>query len=198
MIADRKSNPYFAPWRVDCRLARELPDDKPIRSHFIVQLAAALVCTVLILVAGWQYFRLQTVRNGIARWNRTMTEDRAVYDEVDRLRNSITADGRKIGDAAAALQSHILVFDFLSGLGRTRPDYLNIQHIQSTETGLLMQGTLEVSPERATRLLGKYVADLKADPHFGPHFSNIMLRGIDRRGDNTTAELQFEITFTYR
>lgn len=195
MIADRKNNPFSAPWRVDCRLARELPDDKAVRSHFLVQLAAVLLCAVLLLVAGWQAFQLNTTRAGIARWVKTMADDRAIFDEVRRERAEIAADGRRIGEAASALQTRILTFDYLSAIGRTRPENLRIDQIESLETGLVLRGIILVSPEKASRQLGKYVADLRADPHLGPRFSAITLTAMDRRGEET--ELQFEITFRY-
>jgi hypothetical protein len=196
MFADRKSNPYVAPWRVDCRLARELPDDKPIRSHFIFQLLAVLVCSILLLVVGWQSFRLHTLSNSIATWQRTMADERQLYDEVRRARQDITADARKIGEAAGLLPVRILTFDFLTIIGRTRPAPVWIDQIESAESGLVVRGRLEDSPEKASRMLGKYVADLRADARLSAKFGSIVLTAMERRGE--AAELSFEITFRYR
>ncbi|MFI5337886.1 MAG: hypothetical protein ACHQ5A_13945 [Opitutales bacterium] len=195
MSVDRKNNPYFGPWRVDCRLARELPDDKPIRSHFIVQLIAVLLCAIMILIAGWQGFQLHTLRNGTAGWVRAMAEDRLLYEEVRHARADITADGRKVGEAATALQTRILAFDFLSAIGRSRPDNLRIDMIESAEGGLFLRGGVLDSPEKVSRMLGKYVTDLRADPRIGPKFSSIVLTAMDR---GEAAEIHFEISFHYR
>ena len=197
-MSDRKNISYFAPWRFDCRLARELPDDKPIRSQFIVQLMISLLCVVSFLIVGWQYYRLQNIRNAIARGQKNIAERNITYEEVVHLRKSISTDGHKIGDAAILLQSHILISDLLSIIGRTRPNYLNIQKVQSVEGGAIVQGTLDAPPELATRLLGKYVAELRANTQLSSCYHNIMLRGIDRHGEGEQLQLTFEITLTYR
>jgi hypothetical protein len=196
MLADRRTNPYVGPWRVDCRLARELPDDKPIRSHFLFQLFAVLLCAILLLIVGWQGFQLHTLNGSIATWQRTMAEDRQLYDEVRRARQDITNDARKINEAATLLPIHVLTFDFLSTIGRSRPEAIWIDQIESGEGGLMVRGRLEDSPEKASRMLGKYVADLRSDEKLAAKFSDIRLTAMERQGDAT--ELRYEITFRYR
>jgi hypothetical protein len=198
MFGDRKTSPYYAPWRVDCRLARELPDDKPVRSHFLVQLVAVLLCAVLGLVVGWQYYRLHELRAATQRWNRIIAENREAYAEVQRTRSVIAADAKRIENASTLLRTHMLGVEFLAGISHTRPDNLRNDQIATTENGLVMRGGLDAAPEKAARQLGRYVADLRIDPRIGPHFGSILLRAMDRRGDGESAELQYEITFIYR
>jgi len=196
MFGDRKVSPYFGPWRVDCRLARELPDDKPIRSHFLVQLAAVLLCAVLGLVVVWQYYRLHELRLAALRWSRVIAENREAYDEVLETRKAIASDAKRIENAAALLQTRILAVDFLAGISRTRPDNLEIDQFEGAEGGVVIRGRLEETPEKASRLLGKYVSDLRADPHLGPHLSSVVLTAMERQTEG--GELRYEITFRFR
>jgi hypothetical protein len=88
----------------------------------------------------------------------------------------------------------MLVYNFTTELGRTRPEQMTISSIESTPTGVVMRGTLGESSERATMLIGQYVAQLTKDPEYGPKFE-ITVTSFER--DRASDQQNFELSFRF-
>ena len=82
----------------------------------------------------------------------------------------------------------------LAELGRTLPQIVSLDMIESFEGEIVVRGTLEASSEQASRLIGNYVKGLIDNPIIGPHFDEIKLSGLERFDDEEG--LSFEFTMT--
>ena len=126
-------------------------------------------------------------------WNGTQTGKRKGKPEFRaqgaRLRGAIRAH--------ALARNRLFVYHFTTQLGRTRPEQMVINSIESTETSIIVRGTLGESSERATLLIGQYVTLLAKDPDIGPHFrkDGINVTSFDR--NRATDQQNFEITFVF-
>ena len=71
---------------------------------------------------------------------------------------------------------------------------MSIDAIESADGGgVVLRGTLREDSERASRLLGQYVVQLRADEVIGPQFSEVLISSLDRREGSDL--LSFELMF---
>jgi hypothetical protein len=91
------------------------------------------------------------------------------------------------------MRNPFLISGFLSELGRTLPDRMLIDSIELNDGKVTIRGGLRETSEHASLLLGSYVDKLRDDPEVGPHFSSIILTGLNRSSDDEQM-MGYEIT----
>ena len=82
--------------------------------------------------------------------------------------------------------------EFIAHIGRTRPDAMVVDMIEWNDAGVVVRGNLRESSERASRLLGGYVEQLRKDQKVNTWFK-VDLTDLDRGSSGET--LRFEIMF---
>jgi len=83
--------------------------------------------------------------------------------------------------------------DLVMTLGRSRPATMQIQNVDSVETGLVLRGTLHEPSDKAKLTLNGYREDLLHDPLIGARFASIALSSFSRK--ESTESFDFELTF---
>ncbi|MEO6873489.1 MAG: hypothetical protein ABI222_01570, partial [Opitutaceae bacterium] len=149
-----------AHWHVDCTLNNELPDDRVVSSRFLVNLPFGAITLVLMVVFGLKLSNDLTLRGFINDWDRRIAESRVEIASIKQMQRDYSTASTKIEEAHQLVKNRLFVYDFVNELGRTRPEQMVINTIESTGYGVLMRGTLGESSERATLMIGQYVAQL--------------------------------------
>jgi hypothetical protein len=198
MPSPRDKNPYKGPWRVDLRLISELPEDDVIGRKFIIN---SITGTILLLVAlgtGWHFYLRMATAGELKTWEETVQVNRAVNNDVKRLRIELFKEAARIEQAHAFLNGPMQVSDFLLILGRTRPEVVRFEQIDGDDSGTLVRGSLvEPSTNRATQLLGRYVDQLRAQPAIQTAYATVTLAGMGR-SERDPALITFELSFKAR
>lgn len=178
-------------WHVDCRIEAELPEDNLVGTRFLTHGLFTVVVVSMLLFTGWLGFVATNLRRQIDDWETRLRENRAEVGDIQRMQREYAAEAGKIDEAFALLRPRLRVSEFFAELGRSRPDAMTIELIEWTEAGIVIRGSLGESSERATRLLGGYVDQLRRHEKIGPLFREILLTDIDRGGAG--GALRFEI-----
>lgn len=187
----------LAPWRVDCRLETELPEDSIVGTRFLLHTASGVFAAIGVLMLCWLGYQYLSMRQGIADWDTRIAENQEIVREVDQLRRAYSAEAVKVDQAFALMKPELLVHPFTARIARTRPETMIIDSIESGDAGgVVLRGTLAEDSERASRLLGQYVVKLRADEVIGPQFSEILISSLDRREGADL--LNFELVFRKR
>jgi len=181
-------------WHVDCRLVAELPDDRVVSSRFLVNLPFGAVALGLLVLFSLNLSTDLSLRNFIADWTRRLSDSRVQVAAIKQMQREYAVVSTKIAQAHGLVKNRLFIYNFMNELGRTRPEQMVINSIESTTSGILMRGTLGESSERATLLIGQYVAQLSKDPEFGPRFE-ITVTSFER--DRGTDQQSFEIAFRF-
>lgn len=191
----RKRDPLQVPpnWHVDLRIADELPEDNLVGTRFIINLVFSAVALAAALYAGWLGYVNVSLRYQIHDWDRRMDDSRAEVREIQRMQGEYAKEAAKIDQAHALVRPTFFVSGFIADIARTRPDPMTIDVIEWNDAGVVVRGSLTESSERASRLLGSYVDQLRADPAIGALFREIVLTDLNRGA--TGAALRFEINF---
>lgn len=181
-------------WHVDLRIVAELPEDNIVGTRFIINAAFGVVALAALLYAIWLGKQFGYLKDEIERWDRLQADKRAEVAEIKYMQREYAVEAAKIDQAHALVKPTLFVSGFIADLGRTRPEQVVIDSIDSSEAGITVRGNVRESSQRATRLLGNYAKQLSSDPKIGPLFQQIVLTSLDR-GSNTEEVLNFELAF---
>jgi len=184
-------------WHVDCTLADELPDDRVVSSRFLFNLPFGAVTLALFVLVGLNLSTDLSLRFEIANSTRRIADSRVEVANIKQMQRDYTVVAAKIESAHTLARNRLFVYQFTTQLGRTRPEQMVINSIESTDSGIVVRGTLGESSERATLLIGQYVAQLAKDPEIGPHFRKDGINVTSFERNRATDQQNFEITFLY-
>lgn len=178
-------------WHVDCRIEAELPEDNIVGTRFLTHVIFTAIAAGMLLYTGWIAAVGLSLRRQIDDWETRLRENRAEIGDIQRLQREYALEAGKIDEAFSLLRPRFQASEFFAEVGRTRPDAMTIDLIEWSEAGIVIRGSLGESSERATRLLGGYVDQLRRNEKIGPLFREIRLTDLDRGGAG--GALRFEI-----
>lgn len=179
-------------WHVDCALEAELPDDRVVSSRFLFNLPFGAVTLTLLVFFGLKLSNDLTLRSFIADWHRRIAESKVQVAAIKQMQRDYTVVSTKIEQAHQLVKGRFFVYDFMNELGHTRPEQMTISSVESTPLGVAVRGTLGQSSEKATLLIGQYVASLNKNPAFSSRFE-ITVTSFER--DRASDQQNFELTF---
>jgi hypothetical protein len=191
MRSNSKQSPYGRPWHVDCRLSKELPDDKPIRGRFLVAVLAGSLAAVTLTFAVWGLYSRQTLAGEIADWNRRIEAKSTETAALRVVGSAIATDATRVDEIYSLIHSPVVVSELIQEAGRTRPQPVRLDMIELNTGTIFIRGGLNESSQRASLLLGQYVADLRASVYFRRMFSAITQTSLER--NEQTGAINFEI-----
>jgi hypothetical protein len=180
------------PWHIDCRLSKELPDDKPIRGRFLAGVLVGSLAAVLLTYTLWALYSRQSLLSDIAEWHRRIEANSAENTKLRAVGSALAADASRVDEVYALVRPPLVVSEFVQEAGRSRPLPVRLDMIELNAATVSLRGGLNESSQRASVLLGQYVADLRAGPYFRRLFSAITLTSLER--NEQTGSINFEIT----
>ena len=180
-------------WHVDCRIESELPEDNVVGTRFLINVVFTAFAAGALLFTGWLGYLNLSLRHQIRDWEQRIVENRAEMLDIQRMQRDYAVVGGKIDQAYTLVRTQLYVSGFLNHIGRTRPEQMVIDIIEWNESGVIVRGSVREKSERATRLLGGYVEQLRRDDKVAPLFRDIGLTDVDRGSTGET--LHFEIVF---
>jgi hypothetical protein len=180
-------------WHVDCRIEVDLPEDNLVGTRFIINMVFTAFAVAAVLFTGWLGYKNLSMRYQIRDWERRINDNRAVVSEIQQMGREYNVEAAKIDQAYALIRPQLFVSGFIMNLGRTRPEPVGIDIIEWNDTGIVVRGSLRERSERATRILGLYVEELRRDKSMQPIFREISLTDLDRGSSGDT--IKFEIVF---
>ncbi|MBX3748851.1 MAG: hypothetical protein KF897_02030 [Opitutaceae bacterium] len=183
-----------AAWHFDCRLVAELPEDSVVGTRFLINAIFGGITLGIGLGAGWLAYTNFELRRQVNVWEKRMADNAQVLQEIAAVQRDFARDSARLDEAYNLMHQPMAVSELTTLLGESRPAQVTFELI---ETGgpevIVLRGSLRDSSERASRLLGAYVDQLRAHPRLGPLCREIVLTSLERR--ELDDSLSFEITF---
>ncbi|HEY4302156.1 MAG TPA: hypothetical protein VGM73_14875 [Candidatus Didemnitutus sp.] len=192
MASNKASSAFTGPWHVDCRLSKELPDDNPIRMRFLVAVVAGTLAAAALTYLLWAVYSRQTLIADIVASRHRIEAGSAEAANLRTVGSVLASDAARVDDIYAQTRSPITVSEFIEETGRTRPAPIRLDMVEMANGSITLRGGLNESSQRASILLSRYVADLRAGAYFRRLFSSITLTSLDR--NEQTGSINFEIT----
>ena len=97
----------------------------------------------------------------------------------------------KVDEIHDLMNNPIPLTVLLGELGRTLPEIISVDMIESNDDEIVVRGTLEANSEQASKLIGNFVKDLSTNEIIGPHFEDIKLSGLERFDDEDGLSFEF-------
>jgi hypothetical protein len=188
---------FLQPWHLDCCFAKELPEDRVVGTRFLANALIGTCTATLVLLCAWLAWRDIDLRLEVSNFEAHQATRAPELKEIRRLQTDYMREALKIDQAHALMQVPIDLSDFIAELGRTRPERMVIDMIDSADmTTIVMRGSFQESSVRALALLKQYIETLKKNNQIGPRCSKIDSTSI--RPSLADDVLNFEITFRLR
>lgn len=179
-------------WHIDCRIEADLPEDTIVGRRFLINALGSAVAGAALLLAGYYGFQMLHLREQIADWEQRINVNQPEVREIQRMQAEYALEATKVDQAYELVRPEFYVSEFVGHIGLTRPDQMTIDMIEWSDTSVVVRGSLRERSERASRLLGGYVEQLRKDPKIAPRF-RVDLTDIDRGSAGEL--LKFEIMF---
>lgn len=179
-------------WHFDCRIEQDLPEDTIVGRRFLINVIGSAVALAALLFTGYLAYQTQNLRHLIADWEQRINVHRAEVRDIQRMQTEYAAEAAKVDQAYDLVKPDFNVSEFVGHIGRTRPDQMGIDMIEWNDSGVAVRGSLRERSERASRLLGSYVEQLRTDPKVSTFF-RVDLTDLGR--GSTGDVLRFEILF---
>jgi hypothetical protein len=183
-------------WHVDCRIEAELPEDNIVGTRFLINFVFSAVALAALIFAGWLGYVNLSWRRQISDWEKRIRDNREEVAEINRMQREYAVESAKIDQAYALIRPQLYISEFVSQIGRIRPDQMVMDVIEWNDAGIVIRGSLvERSSERATQLIGGYVQLLRRDQKIAPLFRDIQLPDVVRgaTGDSWRFEIAFRL-----
>jgi hypothetical protein len=179
-------------WHPDFRNPERLPDTKVIRTSFVVNGAAVLVATVLIVWFCSEIYQLRELNRQSSEWQKQIDRDKVPSDRAIAQYKQFQAEIAKLSQVDAFVKSRPLVSELLLQLGKTLPEYMAIDRFDLGSTALIIHGSVRGAPDQASGRASTYLQVLKSDKWFSDVFADISLVNLSRNGQ--TGSVGVDIT----
>lgn len=184
---------YQGPWRVDCRISAALPSGDLVRRRFVTNAIAATLATAALVFTFWLFYLGRTLESDIAGWEQRIADNKRQVDSLNADTRTLGASATRIDSAYALMASPYPLSELLMALGRNRPASMQIESLDSLQTGLVLRGSLRESSDRAKHTLDQCRQQMLKDPLIGARFASIGLTSFSRREEADTFD--FELSF---
>lgn len=167
-------------WHPDFRVAAALPDNKVVRTDFIVN----GVALALVAVAAWVLYARETqladATAEVARWQADIDGNRPKFNEALGHQKEFSDAEKRLGDVAQFSRSAVEISELITQLGASLPKLVAIDVVERREDSFVIRGTIVGASERGTGIANAYLDTLNANPYFAKRFEGIRLNNINR------------------
>jgi Tfp pilus assembly protein PilN len=176
---------------VNFRIQDGLPDLKPIRTSFFVNLLFITVAAAALLFTAHREFLGYEIRTEIDLANERV-------ESVSARNNHLLSLNKEFYDAAAIISSaeefgkgQMVASKLLIALSRSLPQSMDFSSVTFESNTLILRGSVRGASETSSNRVSAYLDVLRNDEFIGPQLSQISLTSLVR--DPRTQGMSFEI-----
>jgi hypothetical protein len=131
----KKSKKEVQPnWHPNFRIQSELPDIKPIRTGFLINSAAVVICVALGFLVLQQELRRMNLNGSISELKATVKANEATNRSALKNSKEFVDKVKRIQEVESFYEAPTKGFEFLIGLAEIRPENLIYDNINFTES----------------------------------------------------------------
>ncbi|MCF3649979.1 hypothetical protein [Synoicihabitans lomoniglobus] len=182
-------------WHLDFRNTDRLPDVKPIRTAFFINVIAILIAAATLFNFGSQEMQIYSMNAEISRLEDQIAKDQYPSAAAVKLFKEFQADEKKINEVAEFVKAPLKLSTFMLHLGEILPENIMINSVDWRGSVITLRGVVSGTPDEASGYASGLVATLDEDELFGPLFSDAALTSLIR--NPTTGKLAMEIRLEF-
>ncbi len=159
-------------WHPNFRNFAQLPDTKVVRTSFFINGIAVVVASILLLLVGYQEYRLANVRKEIKNAEQQIERDKVGSKAAIDLYGKFLAEEKKIKELAAfAGEERIKLSELILRLGSTLPRDVALDRVEARENDLIIRAYVKGTSDQAGAAVSNYVEQLQRDPELVSRFT---------------------------
>lgn len=178
-------------WHVNFRIPDGLPDLKPIRTSFFVNLLFITIAAGALLFTAHREFLGFEIQSEIDLANQRV-------ESVASRNNHLLELNKEFNDAAVIIASaedfgkgQMIASELLIALSTSLPQIMDFSSVTFENNNLVLRGTVRGASETSSTRVSAYLDVLRQDETIGPQLSQISLTSLVR--DPRTQGMTFEI-----
>jgi len=121
-------------WHPNFRIQSELPDIKPIRTGFIINFVAVIVCIGLAALLVQQELKRMSLKESNSQLSGIVEDSRTTNQAYLKKSRDFASEVKPLQELENFYSSPILIYDFLIRLTEVRPDDLIYDTVNFTES----------------------------------------------------------------
>lgn len=184
---------YQGPWRMDCRISAALPSGDLVRRRFITNAVALTLTAAALVFTLWLFYLGGTLQAETSGWQQRIAENKRQVEALEADTRVLAAAAGRIDSAHTLMAPPYRLSELLMALGRNRPASMQIESLDSVDSGLVLRGTLHEPSDRAKVALDQCRHQMLQDSLIGERFASIALTSFSRR--EQADSFDFELTF---
>jgi Tfp pilus assembly protein PilN len=178
-------------WHANFRVAEGLPDLKPIRTSFFINLLFITLAVAALLFTAHREFLGYSIRSEIELSNESVAGISARNAQLLSLNQEFNDASVVISSAEKFLKGQMVGSQLLISLSRSLPDSMDFTSITFEGGKLILRGNIRGASETASTRVTAYLDVLRKDEIIGNRLSEISLTSLVR--DPRTQGMSFEI-----
>lgn len=195
--SDRSPANVVPAWHPNFRDAERLPDTKPVRTSFFINVFSFFLVASLALYATYREVKLNALRQEVEQARTNVQSTKAGSDQAVAQYKLFQEEEKKVKELKTFREaSKIVVSDFILRIGEGLPPEITLRAIECRPTVVTLRGEVEGAPDEATGRAVAYVEGLKSDEFYAKLFDNIKLANIVR--DPGTGRMQAIIDLAFK
>lgn len=178
-------------WHINFRISEGLPDLKPIRTSFFVNLLFITLAVAALLFTAHREFLGFNIRSEINVSNERIAGISGRNTKLLALNKEFNDASVVISSAREFVNNQTVGSQLLIALSRSLPNSMDFTGVTFDESKLVLRGSIRGVSETASTRVSAYLDVLRQNDVIGPQFSEISLTSLVR--DPRTQGMSFEI-----
>ena len=131
----RKKKVNYSPWHPNFRDTLSLPDVKPVKTNFIVNVAAGLVLLAVAVFFFTKQMELSRLEATVTQLSEEIERDSVRNRHLLQLHTEFQNENRKVTEVVNFLSQPFSPVEFIQQLGAVLPERMVFQSVQYEQTG---------------------------------------------------------------
>lgn len=186
-----------APWRVDFRDLKTLPDTKTVRTDFLVNIVLFTLLGSLVLFFTHREITLSGLKDEITLVQSQITDTAAPNLTAENNFKDFLAEEKKLKDMHVWAVSPFSFPDYLVQLASLMPRGVKASRVQfqGFPQAILVTGSVEGQDASASETASEFITNLQQDENLKKLFASVTNSNLGRNASSGT--LSFELIFTF-
>lgn len=209
----RKKKVNYSPWHPNFRDPLALPDVKPVKTNFIVNVAALLILLVVLVTFFMRELEGRRLESAKEQLTEEIARDSVRNRALIELHGQFQAEERKVTEVANFIREPFGTVDFIREMGEVLPERMVFQSIQYEQAGnqrrIVILGRVEAEravmaeegfslrvEDRELRRTRSFGDTLRDNEYFRDRFSNFVISDVTP--DRARGSISFRLTMNVK
>lgn len=180
-------------WRPNFRDYEALPDVQTVRTKVFLPVIFITIAAIFCMFILFREYGAMNTEKSIAKLENEIAGYSVEHDEIVALNSEFMALERKLDEINDFMSGKIVGSEFLISVSSRLPENMYLTRIEYSESGAIIEGSLTVPAEEASRIVDTFMTALEEADVSQGLFSEYKLTSMDRDKGGETVRFRIEV-----